>query len=225
MAVLEGGLLLWGWARFFYKGPESNYFRQSLLYPLPLLLKQNNTELMGFPGGSVVKHPPANARALGSIPGSERFPRGGNGHPLVLLPEESHTEELAGCSPRGCRVGHGWARNGYGCVAIKFYSTKTGSKPWAPQASLLLGARSTIKARTVSQALVISHPATLTPIVHILSLQWVLTNSRFIHFKSPREKASEQNPDSSTWQAGVIMTALHLFLQQQLCGLSSHSTR
>ena len=127
MVVLEEGLLLWGWARFFYIGPESNYSRQSLLYPLPLLLKQNNTELMGFPGGSAVKHPPANARALGSIPGSERFPRGGNGSPLVLLPEESHTEELAGCSPQGCRVGHGWARNGYGCVAITLYSQKGGA--------------------------------------------------------------------------------------------------
>ena len=40
---------------------------------------------MGFPGGSVVKNLPANARDKGDtslIPGWERFPGGGNGNPL-----------------------------------------------------------------------------------------------------------------------------------------------
>ena len=40
---------------------------------------------MGFPGGSVVENLPANtgdAGDAGSIPGSERFPGGGNGNPL-----------------------------------------------------------------------------------------------------------------------------------------------
>ena len=40
---------------------------------------------MGFPGGIVVKNPPADAgdaRDAGSIPGSERSPREGNGYPL-----------------------------------------------------------------------------------------------------------------------------------------------
>ena len=40
---------------------------------------------MGFPGGSVVKTPPANAGDTGdqcSIPGSGRSPRGGNGNPV-----------------------------------------------------------------------------------------------------------------------------------------------
>ena len=39
----------------------------------------------GFPGGSVVKNPPANAgdtRDSGSIPGSGRSPGEGNGNPL-----------------------------------------------------------------------------------------------------------------------------------------------
>ena len=39
----------------------------------------------GFPGGSVVKHPPANAGDagdVGSIPGSGRSPGEGNGNPL-----------------------------------------------------------------------------------------------------------------------------------------------
>ena len=40
---------------------------------------------MGFPGGTVVKNPPASAGApgdTGSIPGSGRSPREGNGNPL-----------------------------------------------------------------------------------------------------------------------------------------------
>ena len=40
---------------------------------------------MGFSGGSVVKNPPANAgdaRDVGSIPGSGRSSREGNGNPL-----------------------------------------------------------------------------------------------------------------------------------------------
>ena len=40
---------------------------------------------MDFPGGSMVKNPPANAREAGDevlIPGSGRSPEGGNGNPL-----------------------------------------------------------------------------------------------------------------------------------------------
>ena len=37
---------------------------------------------MGFPGGSVVKNPSANARDTGLIPGSGRSPGGGYGNPL-----------------------------------------------------------------------------------------------------------------------------------------------
>ena len=37
---------------------------------------------MGFPGGSVVKNSPANARDTGSISGLGRFPGEGNGNPL-----------------------------------------------------------------------------------------------------------------------------------------------
>ena len=36
----------------------------------------------GFPGGSAVKNPPANAGDPGSTPGSGKFPREGNGKPL-----------------------------------------------------------------------------------------------------------------------------------------------
>ena len=37
---------------------------------------------MGFPGGSVIKNPPANARDVGLILGSGRSPGEGNGHTL-----------------------------------------------------------------------------------------------------------------------------------------------
>ena len=37
---------------------------------------------MGFPGGSVVKNLPANARDVGLIPDSGRSPGGGNSNPL-----------------------------------------------------------------------------------------------------------------------------------------------
>ena len=37
---------------------------------------------MGFPGGSVVKNPPANVGDVGSIPGLGRSPGGGNSNPL-----------------------------------------------------------------------------------------------------------------------------------------------
>ena len=38
--------------------------------------------MLGFPGGSMVKNPPANAEDATLIPGSGRFPGGGNGNPL-----------------------------------------------------------------------------------------------------------------------------------------------
>ena len=37
---------------------------------------------VGFPSGSVVKNPPANAGGTGFIPGSERSPGEENGNPL-----------------------------------------------------------------------------------------------------------------------------------------------
>ena len=39
-------------------------------------------QFKGFPDGLLVKNPPANSRDTGSIPGSGRFPREGNGKPL-----------------------------------------------------------------------------------------------------------------------------------------------
>ena len=37
---------------------------------------------MGFPGGSVVKNPPANAGDMGLTPKSSRSPREGNDNPF-----------------------------------------------------------------------------------------------------------------------------------------------
>ena len=37
---------------------------------------------MGFPGGSVVNNPPANARDMDLISGSKKSPGEGNGNPL-----------------------------------------------------------------------------------------------------------------------------------------------
>ena len=50
---------------------------------------------MGFPGGSVVKNPPANAGDPGSIPGSGRFPGEGNGNPLQHSCQENSTDRGA----------------------------------------------------------------------------------------------------------------------------------
>ena len=44
--------------------------------------KASTSALLGVPGGSEVKASACNARDLGSIPGSGRFPGKGNGYPL-----------------------------------------------------------------------------------------------------------------------------------------------
>ena len=41
----------------------------------------DNMLIQGFPGGSVIKNPPANTGDVGSIPGSGRSPGEGNGNP------------------------------------------------------------------------------------------------------------------------------------------------
>ena len=40
---------------------------------------------MGFPGGSVIKNPPASIGDAGSIPGWGRSPGEGNGNPFLKL--------------------------------------------------------------------------------------------------------------------------------------------
>ena len=50
---------------------------------------------MGFPGGSVVKNPPANAGDRGLILGSGRFPGVGNSNPLQYSCLENSTDRGA----------------------------------------------------------------------------------------------------------------------------------
>ena len=55
---------------------------------------------MGFPGGSVVKSPPANAgdaRDPGLSPGSGRAPGGGKGNHSVFLPGKFHGQRSLAC--------------------------------------------------------------------------------------------------------------------------------
>ena len=59
---------------------------------------------MGFPGGSVVKNPPANARDMGSILGLGKSPGEVNGKPLQYscLEKPHGQRSLARYSPWGC---------------------------------------------------------------------------------------------------------------------------
>ena len=67
-----------------------------LLLPVKtLILITSGKSISGFPGSSVVKHPPANARDVGLIPGLGRFPGGGNGNPLQYSCLENPTDRGA----------------------------------------------------------------------------------------------------------------------------------
>ena len=53
--------------------------------------------MWGFPGGSVVNNPPANAENPGSIPEWGRSPGEGNGYPSNILAQKfPQTEEPGG---------------------------------------------------------------------------------------------------------------------------------
>ena len=58
-------------------------------------LKTKHRALVGFPSGSVVKNPPANAGDLSSIPGSGRSPGEGKGNPLQYSCLENPTDRGA----------------------------------------------------------------------------------------------------------------------------------
>ena len=61
-----------------------------------------NRYILGFPGGSDVKESLCNAENLGSIPGSGRFPGGGNDYPLQCSCLENPTDKEAWRA-----IGHG----------------------------------------------------------------------------------------------------------------------
>ena len=69
-------------------------------------------KLWGFPGGSVVKNPPANAGDPGLIPGSGRSPGAGNGNPLEYSCLENPMDGRAWqASVHGVTKSHTWLSN------------------------------------------------------------------------------------------------------------------
>ena len=66
-------------------------------------LVQNILKIMGFPGGSAVKNPPADAGDVGSIPESGRSPREGNDNPLQYSGKSHGWRNLVGYNPQGRR--------------------------------------------------------------------------------------------------------------------------
>ena len=75
-------------------------YEAKVYFLLNYILQPSNVS--DFPGGSVVKNPPASAgdvRDMGSIPGWRRSPGGRQPTP-VFLPRESHGQKsLVGYSP------------------------------------------------------------------------------------------------------------------------------
>ena len=59
--------------------------------------------LLGFPGGSVLKKPSANAGNFGSIPWLGRSPGGGQPTPVFLPGKSPRQRSLAGYSLWGCK--------------------------------------------------------------------------------------------------------------------------
>ena len=62
--------------------------------------------LEGFPSGSAVKNPPANAGDAGSIPGFGRFPGEGNGYPLRYSWQENLKDRGGWWAMELQKVGH-----------------------------------------------------------------------------------------------------------------------
>ena len=62
---------------------------------------------LSFPGGSVVKNPPANAEDFSSIPGSKYLlEKEMTTNSSILTWENTKQRRLAGYNPWGCRVRH-----------------------------------------------------------------------------------------------------------------------
>ena len=68
--------------------------------PIQLFVKISDS--LGFPGGAVVKNPPANAGDMDLIPGLGRFPGEGNGnHSSILAWKIPWTDEPGGLQSMG----------------------------------------------------------------------------------------------------------------------------
>ena len=72
------------------------------------VLQDSEAPSWGFPGGTVVKNPPANGGDVGSIPGSGRSPGGGMAtHFSILAWRIPYTQEPGGLQSMGSqRIGH-----------------------------------------------------------------------------------------------------------------------
>ena len=79
--VLGGGLLV-GLVLVPTPGESPSECSMPTAGALVCVLGKLRSEAEGFPGGSVVKNPPANAGDVRSIPGLGRCPGEGNGNPL-----------------------------------------------------------------------------------------------------------------------------------------------
>ena len=114
-----------------YMNQEGHVFLQASIFQ-PYLHIQNiikrkyltvfSTALLDFPGGSVVKNPPANAGDTGLIPEPGRSPREGNGNPFQFLPGKFHRQSsLVGYSPWSCKTaGHNLAtKQHHHCIITK----------------------------------------------------------------------------------------------------------
>ena len=73
--------------------------------------------ISGFPGGSGGKESTCNVGDLGSVPGLERFPGGGDDNPLQYscLENPHGQRNLVGYHSWGRRVRHDWASKHAGC--------------------------------------------------------------------------------------------------------------
>ena len=92
------------------EGTGPNLQLKSHVYNILVLFYQSIFTLLDFPGGSVVKNPPANAGDIGSTRGSGRFPRKGNGSPLQYSCLENSMDRGAWWAIV-LRVRHNWATN------------------------------------------------------------------------------------------------------------------
>ena len=73
-------------------------FKCMLLKSSFLLLESFHHLSLSVLSGAVVNNPPVNAGDTGSIPGSGRYPRGGNGNPLQYSCLENPTDRGVGQS-------------------------------------------------------------------------------------------------------------------------------
>ena len=100
------------------------------------LVRIHHCNFWGFPGGSAVKNPPANARDVGLIFGVRKIPGRGNGNPLQYSCMGNFMDRGAW---QGCmelqRVGHDWARTHTHSVISKVTVTsrRGPTSEWQPE--------------------------------------------------------------------------------------------